>query len=416
MCWPWTRRRVPEAWPWWKTTGSSSSAAAIRRARTPSGCRREILSVLQDVGLALPAVDVFAVAAGPGSFTGLRIGIATIQGLAFVQHRRVVAVSALEALAHAGERGAPGRRASSAPGWTRIAATCSLRLYRVADAPLRSPGSPRRSRSAGRRRSGVDARTMERMGAPVDLFIGDGAVLYEEMIGMAGLSRRRCWRARSGSWPSTAPARGDRRSRWQCSPLYVRRPDAETRRERLRRCVLGSVSSRLTSPAEIDDVLAVEQASFTNPWTREMYLAELGYQGVSFLYVARDAGGRVVGFCSFWRVSRRAAHQQSRRAARSAGVGASRRPAGARARGGAQPGQPPCARWRSGTRTIAARRLYERVRVSWSPASAAGITPIRSRTRWCSGGKSRPRRDAICSPRSLKRPSPCGTLLRFTPG
>lgn len=58
----------------------------------------------------------------------------------------------------------------------------------------------------------------------------------------------------------------------------------------------------LTSLAELDAILAVEEASFTNPWTREMYLAELDHQGVAFFYVARDAERRVVGFCSFWRV------------------------------------------------------------------------------------------------------------------
>lgn len=58
----------------------------------------------------------------------------------------------------------------------------------------------------------------------------------------------------------------------------------------------------LTSADEIDIVLAIEQASFTNPWTREMYLAELKNEGVSFFYLARDNGRRVVGFCSFWRV------------------------------------------------------------------------------------------------------------------
>jgi ribosomal-protein-alanine N-acetyltransferase len=58
----------------------------------------------------------------------------------------------------------------------------------------------------------------------------------------------------------------------------------------------------LTSLIEIDAILAVEEASFTNPWTREMYLAELDHQGVAFFYVARDAERRVVGFCSFWRV------------------------------------------------------------------------------------------------------------------
>jgi ribosomal-protein-alanine N-acetyltransferase len=58
----------------------------------------------------------------------------------------------------------------------------------------------------------------------------------------------------------------------------------------------------LTAADEIDAILSIEQASFTNPWTREMYLAELKNEGVSFFYLARDKGRRIVGFCSFWRV------------------------------------------------------------------------------------------------------------------
>ena len=53
---------------------------------------------------------------------------------------------------------------------------------------------------------------------------------------------------------------------------------------------------------QIDQVLAIEEASFSNPWTREMYLAELENAGVSFCYLANDAEGRPIGFCSFWRV------------------------------------------------------------------------------------------------------------------
>jgi ribosomal-protein-alanine N-acetyltransferase len=58
----------------------------------------------------------------------------------------------------------------------------------------------------------------------------------------------------------------------------------------------------LRSPAEIDAILEVEEASFTNPWTREMYRAELDNEGVSFFFLARDTRGRVVGFCAFWRI------------------------------------------------------------------------------------------------------------------
>jgi len=64
----------------------------------------------------------------------------------------------------------------------------------------------------------------------------------------------------------------------------------------------GWTIAPLSSPDEIDEVLAVERASFTNPWTREMYVSELQNEGVSFLFAARDAAGRLIGICSFWRV------------------------------------------------------------------------------------------------------------------
>src|SRR5216110_3382495 len=59
----------------------------------------ELVALGRAHGLSVSEIDLFAVASGPGSFTGLRIGIATIQGLALTTGRRIVAVSALEALA-----------------------------------------------------------------------------------------------------------------------------------------------------------------------------------------------------------------------------------------------------------------------------------------------------------------------------
>jgi ribosomal-protein-alanine N-acetyltransferase len=58
----------------------------------------------------------------------------------------------------------------------------------------------------------------------------------------------------------------------------------------------------VASPADIDAVLAIEEASFTNPWTREMYLGELENPDVSHCFLAKTAESVVVGFCSFWRV------------------------------------------------------------------------------------------------------------------
>ena len=88
---------------------------------------REILALLDGIGLTTADIDLFAVASGPGSFTGLRIGIATLQGLAFVHRRQIAAVSALEALAQLASSDVGRRARSWAPGWTRSAATCSAR-------------------------------------------------------------------------------------------------------------------------------------------------------------------------------------------------------------------------------------------------------------------------------------------------
>jgi len=55
--------------------------------------------VLKDTGLTLSAIDGFGVSIGPGSFTGLRIGLATVKGLAFTTGKPVAAVPTLKALA-----------------------------------------------------------------------------------------------------------------------------------------------------------------------------------------------------------------------------------------------------------------------------------------------------------------------------
>ncbi len=57
-------------------------------------------AVLVQSGYSIEDVELFCVSAGPGSFTGVRIGIATIKGLAFAHNIPCVTVSSLEALAY----------------------------------------------------------------------------------------------------------------------------------------------------------------------------------------------------------------------------------------------------------------------------------------------------------------------------
>lgn len=55
--------------------------------------------VLKYARVPLSAIDVFAVSAGPGSFTGVRIGVASIKGVAFAAGKPCAGVSTLEAMA-----------------------------------------------------------------------------------------------------------------------------------------------------------------------------------------------------------------------------------------------------------------------------------------------------------------------------
>jgi tRNA threonylcarbamoyladenosine biosynthesis protein TsaB len=73
------------------------------RLRTSSGHSHSAMPavafLLEALGLAPSDVEGYAVASGPGSFTGLRIGIGTVQGLALASGRPCLGVSALDVLA-----------------------------------------------------------------------------------------------------------------------------------------------------------------------------------------------------------------------------------------------------------------------------------------------------------------------------
>lgn len=177
-------------------------------------------------GVAIGSIDLLAVAAGPGSFTGLRIGIATMQGLATGLGLRTVAVSTLEAIA-AGAPDGPGRVAA----WI--------------DAHRGEVFAQVFARTAQGATPLVDAVA----GAPADVlaahagvldgaaFHGDGAVRYQEAIRTVHRTA-----AIAGSVPSLAGAVGTIAAAHPeravlphaIVPIYIRRPDVEVARDRRR--------------------------------------------------------------------------------------------------------------------------------------------------------------------------------------
>ena len=62
----------------------------------------QVAALLSKHGFKKQDIDAFAVASGPGSFTGLRVGLAAIKGLAEILEKPIATVSMLEAVATAG--------------------------------------------------------------------------------------------------------------------------------------------------------------------------------------------------------------------------------------------------------------------------------------------------------------------------
>lgn len=56
--------------------------------------------ILDQTGITLDDIDLVAVANGPGSYTGIRIGVSVVQGLSLAQNKDCIGVSTLEALAY----------------------------------------------------------------------------------------------------------------------------------------------------------------------------------------------------------------------------------------------------------------------------------------------------------------------------
>jgi tRNA threonylcarbamoyladenosine biosynthesis protein TsaB len=93
------------------TTSARESVALVQggavrgevRLRTSDGHSQRLLPAIEFVlgaaGLRAAAVEGYAVAVGPGSFTGLRVGLSTVQGLALAAGRPCLGLSTLDVLA-----------------------------------------------------------------------------------------------------------------------------------------------------------------------------------------------------------------------------------------------------------------------------------------------------------------------------
>jgi tRNA threonylcarbamoyladenosine biosynthesis protein TsaB len=193
-------------------------AARTHAERLPA----DLMQALDSARFALGDVDVFAVATGPGSFTGLRVGIATMQGLALAADRPLVGVSVLDALAHVAAAGAGARVASWVDAWRgEVYAALYDGVREVEGASVELPDA-----------------ILARLGGVRTLFIGDGAAAHRDVIaramgscGVLAPSLEPPLAGVIGRLARAEVAAGHKPGPADIQPIYVRRPDAELARD-----------------------------------------------------------------------------------------------------------------------------------------------------------------------------------------
>ena len=183
------------------------------------GALRDILDLS---AIALEEVDAFAVATGPGSFTGLRISIATMQGLAFGLGKPLIGISGLTAL-----------RAVASPAFL------GSRIATWVDAWRGDVFAARYQHDAQ-----IDPPTVEKPTALLaritepTLFIGDAIPVYADLIrrtlgdfALLAEPPAPALAATIAHIATRTAGTGAQRAPDDIRPLYIRRPDAELARD-----------------------------------------------------------------------------------------------------------------------------------------------------------------------------------------
>lgn len=178
-------------------------------------------SLMKSGGLSFDDIDAFAVTNGPGSFTGLRIGVSAIKGIAFAQNKPCIPVSALEGLAH----NLCGRNCIAC-------AVMDARCAQVYTALFRISGNNIERLCEDKAVAIADlAEELRRFDEDI-VFVGDGAELTAKSISGRNISvAPPLLRYQNAVSVCFAAGKGEEISAKQLMPSYLRLPQAE--RERL---------------------------------------------------------------------------------------------------------------------------------------------------------------------------------------
>ena len=265
----------------------------IQYKKTHSQTLLPMLEEIRDmVELDLSTVDAIAVAAGPGSFTGLRIGSATAKGLAFAMDKPIVEVPTLEGLAYQ----MYGTNAVVCPIMDARRSQVYTGIYEFADGEMGYDMRVIKKQCA----CAFDdiAQELNRIGRKV-VFVGDGIPVFRERMTevmqvpytLAPAHRNRQSAACIAALGSVYYAQGKYVSGAEHVPEYLRLSQAE--RERAQE--LQKITYRRMTPEDVPFISRLEQETFSMPWSADSFLEMIGKEDARY-YVA-EKEGQLLGGC-----------------------------------------------------------------------------------------------------------------------
>ena len=240
------------------------------------------------VELDMSTVDAIAVAAGPGSFTGLRIGSATAKGLAFAMEKPIVPVPTLDGLAYQ----MYGTDAVVCPIMDARRNQVYTGIYEFTGGESGYDMSVIKEQCA----AAFDeiAEEVNRIGRKV-VFVGDGIPVFRERMTevmqvpytLAPAHRNRQSAACIAALGRVYYAQGKYVSGAEHVPEYLRLSQAERERQK--------ITYRRMTEADVPYISKLEQETFSMPWSADSFLEMIGKEDARYYVAERE--GQLLGCC-----------------------------------------------------------------------------------------------------------------------
>ncbi len=235
-------------------------------------------------------IDIIAITNGPGSFTGLRIGMACVKGLAKALDKPVAQIPTLDAIAYNGLLSNK-----------LIVPVMDARRDRVYYSIYSSDGSSVERFCDYGCLPIEDVLTQVGEISDDAVFFGDGVEVYREKIEEAGfeispissrLQRASCL----GGLAIKAAKEGRLVKGDEAELIYLRKPQAERERE----ARIKELSFREMTKDDIEAMAEIEQKCFSSPWSPQMI--EEDYNNKLSYHIICELEGEIIGYAGLWHV------------------------------------------------------------------------------------------------------------------